>query len=191
MQNFYPWRLIVPTMTLHVHIPSLHWQVINLLKNIFDIQLKQEYKMSDQITIFKVTLFQDFCTLLRGLLLLLLISTIATHFSNNENSSEVWQATWKQYCTRFLVRFLLRNWGIETSITKSICYKQCIAYGFTKSEDPIWQLPPAKKRSLPRIPGAHVVLVLVVTNSQNTAATQRKHFFVCPPPNKLSVQTGN
>lgn len=45
--------------------------------------------MSDQITIFKVTLFQDFCTLLRGLLLLLLINTIATHFSNNDNSSEV------------------------------------------------------------------------------------------------------
>lgn len=72
---------------LHMYIPSLHGQVINLLKNIFDIQIKQEYKMSDQVTIFKVTLFQDFCTLLRGLLLMLLISKNATCFSSNANSS--------------------------------------------------------------------------------------------------------
>lgn len=44
-----------PNMTFHMYIPSFHWQVNNLLKNVSDTQLKQEYKVSDQITDFKVT----------------------------------------------------------------------------------------------------------------------------------------
>ena len=46
---------IAPAMTLHVYIPSLHGQVTNSVTNKSHVQLKQEYKMSDQITVFKVT----------------------------------------------------------------------------------------------------------------------------------------